>query len=76
MNHKMPELAGCQIMGISNLYGISFDAGVALSLDNELILKSCSTDCDKNTSGFLTELSFCEYFVSNFLFHLCHAVIK
>ena len=28
----------------------------------ELTFKSCSTDCDENTSGFLAELSFCTYF--------------
>ena len=45
-----------------DLYGVLSHIVVAFSQDFKLTFKSCSTDCDENTSGFLAELSFCTYF--------------
>ena len=53
---------GFQNMVTVDLYGVVSHTVVALSQGFELTFESCSTDCDENTSGFLTELSFCDYF--------------
>ena len=54
------KFVGFQNVVTVDLDGVLSHTVVAFSQGFELTFKSCSTDCDENTSGFLTELSFCD----------------